>query len=93
MLHPYAKGNLNLNIGTSFKEYDWSAARGFFIPDGAEPKQMGRVGDGGAQSIKFNIKNARFYYIVCLLAGLVDNLGKNLNMRTWRRGLGSYVSK
>ena len=29
----------------------------------------------------FNPKNAAFYYVICMLFGMVDSLGKNLSMR------------
>jgi hypothetical protein len=32
-------------------------------------------------ALPFNVLNARFYYVTSMLFGLVDSLGKNLNMR------------
>jgi len=38
------------------------------------------------EGIELSVKNAAFYYCVCMLFGLVDNLGKNLQFKKWYRG-------
>ena len=48
-----------------------------YIPE-QSPTHVTRV-DG---SVGFDIRNARFYYVICMLFGLVDSLGKNLSIRS-----------
>lgn len=79
---PYTKGSSNIEVGSaSVYQYDWDGSK-MYVPDQTT----------GAITIKrlnkdtppINIPNARFYYVISMLFGLVDSLGKNLNMRIWK---------
>ena len=77
---PYVKGNSYINWGTNVYQYDWNGSN-YFVPADGNNLAVQRLNKDNAS---FNIPNARFYYVVCMLFGLVDSLGKNLNMRIWK---------
>lgn len=53
-------------------------------PDSAWSNEVGYLGN------RLNIKNAYSYFIVSILFGMVDSLGKNLTLRCWNLGQVDY---
>lgn len=80
VIQPYTKGDFHISTNNRFFEYDYDGTKGSFIPNNASENLTARLG----RNPYISITNARFYYVVCMLFGLVDSLGKNLNMRHWR---------
>lgn len=76
---PYVKGNFDTGDRGNVYRYDWDGTQ-MIVPDQTSGTlQLQRLN----KQCPFSIKNAVFYYVVCMLFGLVDSLGKNLNMRIW----------
>ena len=78
---PYVKGNFDTGDRGNVYQYDWDGTQ-MVVPDqttGAH--KLDRLN----KKCPFNVKNAAFYYVICMLFGLVDSLGKNLNMRIWNK--------
>ena len=73
----YTKGDFIISDQARFWVYNYSASRGYYIPDDAIERSAGRT------IPNLNLTNAQFYYIICMLFGLTDSLGKNLTMRYW----------
>lgn len=40
------------------------------------------------EPIELSVRNAAFYYVVCMLFGLVDSFGKNMQMKNWALTIG-----
>lgn len=78
---PYRRGSYDTGDGGEVFEYEWDGAN-MVVPN---QTQGGATIHRPNKSCPFNPKNASFYYVVCMLFGLVDSLGKNLNMRLWNR--------
>lgn len=74
---PYRRGSYDTGDGGEVFEYEWDGAN-MVVPN---QTQGGATIHRPNKSCPFNPKNASFYYVVCMLFGLVDSLGKNLNMR------------
>lgn len=77
----YSKGDdFALEDNALIYQYGWDDQnKKMYIPE-QSPTHVTRV-DG---SVGFDIRNARFYYVICMLFGLVDSLGKNLSIRSWK---------
>lgn len=79
---PYTKGSSNIEVGSaSVYQYDWDGTK-MFVPD--QTTNATTIKRLNKDTPPFNIPNARFYYVVSMLFGLVDSLGKNLNLRLWK---------
>lgn len=79
---PYTKGSSNIEVGAaSVYQYDWDGTK-MFVPD--QTTNATTIKRLNKDTPPFNIPNARFYYVISMLFGLVDSLGKNLNMRLWK---------
>lgn len=78
---PYQKGDFHIQRGVAY-QYDWDATNNrMYVPN----QTSGTLSiDRLNREPLFNITNARFYYVISMLFGLVDSLGKNLNMRIWK---------
>lgn len=75
----YTQGDVSLGQSVVMEMYAYEGDK--LVVDHSSSYAIGR---GGATANYLNIQNARFYYLICMLTGLVDNLGKNLNMRIWK---------
>lgn len=76
-------------VGESTDKYYWDTISGGYIQTG----ERYPAGDWGALSAalsqQLSIKNAYSYFMICVIFGLVDSLGKNMTLRSWNVGNGN----
>ena len=77
---PYTKGSFSTGDRGEMYQYSWNGSK-MYVPE----QSRTLVGRTNKSDTLFNRQNAIFYYVVCMLFGLVDSLGKNLNMRIWNK--------
>ena len=80
---PYSKGTAEISTMNTIYQYNWDDQnKRFYIPDIEATNAFTIQRLNRDVPIRYN--NAVFYYVICMLFGLVDSLGKNLNMRIWK---------
>ena len=76
-------------VGESTDKYYWDTISGGYIKTG----ERYNAGDWGALSAalsqQLSIQNAYSYFMICVIFGLVDSLGKNMTLRSWNVGNGN----
>lgn len=77
---PYSKGSTEIGMGGTVYQYNWNGTKMYVPNQSSNAAAIQRLN----MSLPFNVLNARFYYVTSMLFGLVDSLGKNLNMRIWK---------
>lgn len=81
----YSWAGVSLTTSDTYPEYAYDPTEKIMKPTGTKLSVNERGGNDTLENI-LNTSNAYFYYVICMLTGLVDNLGKNMNMRTWAGG-------
>lgn len=75
--------NFNVVFGTEYNLYSKNKVR--TDPATGLPITVKVTERDDGTEIPFNYKNAIFYYTICMLFGLKDNLSKNMVMRKWSK--------
>lgn len=80
----YTKGSAIRAYNTTVDQYEIKSAVG----EALERKKVSGVKFNltfpqAKEELEFSIQNAAFYYVVCMLFGLVDNFGKNMQFKNW----------
>ena len=81
----YGKGSVSLKGTSTYVQWgvDSVGNKTVKLDGNGNPKTV-TVGFPQAQEPPaISVKNSAFYYVICMLFGLVDSLGKNLQMRGW----------
>ena len=78
---PYEKANLSLDFGAIVPEYKFDKDSGSTSESG---ETMAILRPNTQDFMKISIKNTAFYYVICMLFGLVDSFGKNMQLKYWR---------
>lgn len=69
---------------SSVKKYIWNDASGGYVETDSEyPAQSSWSTLAAELDTKFSIRNAYSYFLVCVMFGLVDSLGKNMTIRCY----------
>ena len=76
-------------VGETTDKYYWDTVSGGYVKTG----EQYNAGDWGSLSAelsqRLSIKNAYSYFMICVVFGLVDSLGKNMTLRSWNVGNGN----
>ena len=89
----YEKGSLSVPYDTAYQswkiEFDYDSEGNPINPqrlkvEGANNTTTATYGNVDNKLTLVSVRNTSFYYVMCLLFGLVDSLGKNLQMKSWR---------
>lgn len=76
-------------VGETTYKYYWDTISGGYVKTG----EVYNAGDWGSLSAelsqRLSIQNAYSYFMVCVVFGLVDSLGKNMTLRSWNVGNGN----
>lgn len=78
----YQWGGARVPFGTTYRTYIYDNAEKAMVK-GTTYETLSRKSNNALTNV-LSIKNSRFYYIMCMLTGLIDNLGKNMNLRIWK---------
>lgn len=78
----YQWGGARVPFGTTYYTYIYDDTEKAMVK-GTETVTLDRETNNVLTNV-LSIKNSRFYYIMCMLTGLTDNLGKNMNLRIWK---------
>ena len=83
---PYRKGTISQSYGSTVEQYQISATGETIVSSktGANFSIVSAQSD--AETTKLSVKNTAFYYVISMLFGLVDSLGKNMQMKYWING-------
>lgn len=90
---PYEKANLSIDFGAIIPKYIFNKSDGSVQP----MDETATILRPNTQDyMKISIKNTAFYYVICMLFGLVDSFGKNMQLKYWKNvtnsGIHSYWS-
>ena len=82
---PYSRHNLIYGDGATVSQYKIKSD----IDENFETTPTGSTftiqSPQSQENISFNAQNTAFYYVICMLFGLVDNMGKNMQWKQWYR--------
>ena len=89
----YNKGGVSQAYGMNIDQYRIEGA------DGGETIRTSKTGSvfslirgEEGEEVDVSVKNTSFYYVVAMLFGLIDSLGKNMQMKYWNNGGSKYWS-
>ena len=73
--------------GEEIAKYRWNVANKGYEKTGATyPAQQSWSALADDLSLRLSIRNAYSYFMICVVFGLVDSLGKNMVLRSWNVG-------
>lgn len=82
----YNKGNVKRGYQSTIEQYRITSAMDAGVTTektGAPPFTI--TFPDAPEPLEISVRNSAFYYVIAMLFGLVDNLGKNLQMKLWVR--------
>lgn len=83
----YSKGSAIKAYNTNVNQYEVVSAQGEALERKRVPGSTFSIWVPQApEPLEISVKNSAFYYVVCMLFGLVDNFGKNMQMKHWTSG-------
>lgn len=89
---PYKKGTIQQAYGDTVKQYRIVGESGESITTAlsGNPDYALVAAQSDAETIELSIQNTAFYYVIAMLFGLMDSLGKNLQMKFWKTDSQSF---
>lgn len=83
----YSKGDCQIRYDSNVPVYSYKVENNLAVPffdnsDGTHAPTVTRGGNGGLGT-KIEADSIAGYYIICMLFGLVDSLGKNMQLKRW----------
>lgn len=79
----YNKGSVTRAYDTTYPQYAIKSAQGEALERTETGNLITIYAPQQKESLPFSVKNSAFYFVVCMLFGLVDNFGKNLQFKGW----------
>lgn len=91
----YINGSAKRAYNTSYNKYIISSSEGESITTTRDSQgtTITMTRPQAKEGIDLSVKNTAFYYVICMLFGLVDSLGKNLQFKFWLPKNGSPGGK
>ena len=89
---PYRKGTVSQSYGAVVEQYQISATGETIVSSKTGSNFTLRAAQSDAEPVLLSIQNTAFYYVIAMLFGLVDSLGKNLQMKYWGNGGSQFWS-
>lgn len=89
----YNKGSVSQAYGMNIDQYRIEGADGGeTIRTSKTGTQFSLIRGEEGEEVDVSVKNTSFYYVVAMLFGLIDSLGKNMQMKYWNNGGSKYWS-
>lgn len=80
---PYTKGNIRHAYDKEIPQYQLTNIAGESITTAPTGSTVKMVSVQSPEPTELSIKNTAFYYVIAMLFGLVDSLGKNMQLKFW----------
>ncbi len=89
---PYKKGSISQSDGTVVNQYRIDGTQGDTIRTSTTGQTFTITRPQAQTEIPLSVQNTAFYYVVAMLFGMVDSLGKNLQFKYWGKDGSKYWS-